>query len=91
MTWDPPDPPAPEDDPQSYADYLRCKIVSRARSYCLAKRPEHARKYGLRADPRSYVPWADDPVETQLEELCQALVELDRWKKEFGLEDLRDG
>ena len=72
-----PDPPEPEDDPESHANYLRRKVIAAARQYFY----EHG-ELDLRND-YSYFPAC-----VTLEEIAETIRELDKWKQEFDLKDI---
>jgi hypothetical protein len=76
MSYDHADPPAPEDDPEGYRDYLRRKVVASARAFCIAE------GFHELFDDNSH------SCARTLQGLRNQIAYLDQWKKEFNLKDI---
>lgn len=73
-----PEPPMPEDDPKGYADYLRRQVVATLRKYLTCRGEEGLIAIG------SYCAH-ENPT---MEDVAQAVRELDEWKKEFAVDEI---
>lgn len=83
--------PAPEEDPEGYAAYLRRKVVATARAYVL--RSHTAREVGVREVKNSYPHGGPQPegvvgLAASFRALCDAIADLDKWKEEFRLDEI---